>query len=200
MRYLIIVPLLILFGCGQQNQETETDTIVRDELPAVKQKGSEIAKQSFNTLSSNLKQALGEGGVSYALKFCNAEAMPLTDSLSRQTGIDIRRASHRARNPTNRADSLEMESIREFLRNIANNEEPEPITYRSKETYVFHAPIIINNGLCLNCHGQPGSDISEQNLTLINKLYAEDQATGFALGDLRGIWSIEFPKAAIDSL
>ncbi|NGP76554.1 DUF3365 domain-containing protein [Balneolaceae bacterium YR4-1] len=200
MRNCFILFFLLLFGCGHPNGETGTETLARKDLPAVKQKGSEITGQAFNTLSSNLKQAMSEGGVAYALEFCNVKAIPLTDSLSQYTGIEIRRSSHRPRNPRNRADSLEMKSIREFMARIEQNEEPEPITYRSKNTYIYHAPIKINNGLCLNCHGQPGTDISEQNLALINKLYTEDQATGFSIGDLRGIWSIEIPKTVIDSL
>lgn len=199
MRYFVFLTLLVLFGCGQQKQES-SESAVREGLPAVKGLGSDISKQAFNTLSSNLKQAMNKGGIAYALEFCNVEAIPLTDSLSRQTGIDIRRASHRPRNPMNRANSLEMKSIKEYLANIENDQEPEPITYRLKDKYVYHAPIRINNGLCLNCHGQPGTDISEENLSLINELYAEDQAKGFAMGDLRGIWSIEIPIAVVDSL
>ncbi len=199
MRYLSLIVILLLIGCAQQ-QESTTDTAVREDLPAVKQKGMEITKEAFGTLSSNLQQAMSDGGVSHALKFCNVNAIPLTDSLSEQAGIDIRRASHLPRNPLNEADSLEMESIREYLAKIENNKAPEPLTYRSGNAFIYHAPIRINNGLCLNCHGQPGSDITEENLALINNLYSEDRAIGFEMGDLRGIWSIRIPKAAIDSL
>ena len=200
MRYFSFLLILVLIGCAQQQQKTTPDTAVREDLPAVRQKGMEITKEAFGTLSNNLQQAMSEGGVSYALKFCNVEAIPLTDSLSEQTGTDIRRASHLPRNPLNEADSLEMESIREYLAKIKNNEALEPLTYRSGNAFIYHAPIRINNGLCLNCHGQPGSDITDDNLALINKLYSEDRATGFEMGDLRGIWSIRIPKSAIDSL
>ncbi len=200
MRYITILLMLILTGCGQQKQETTADTAIREDLPAVREKGMEISKKAFGTLSGNLQQAVSEGGVSYALKFCNVEAIPLTDSLSEQSGIEIRRASHRPRNPANEADSLEMETIKKYLAKIENNEDPAPITYRYKKSFIYHAPIRINNGLCLSCHGQPGSDITEENLSVINELYPKDRATGFNMGDLRGIWSIRFPEAALDSL
>ena len=200
MRYLTLLFVIMLFGCRQQKQEPPPDSAVREDLPAVRQKGMEITKQAFGTLSSNLKQALEEGGVPYALKFCNIEAMPLTDSLSKRYGVELRRVSHRPRNPSNKADSLEMESIRQYRASIADNEELKPFTFRYEDAFLYHAPIQINSGLCLNCHGQPGTDISDQNLKVINELYPQDEATGFSMGELRGIWSIKFPKAAIDSL
>ncbi|MDX1585620.1 MAG: DUF3365 domain-containing protein, partial [Balneolaceae bacterium] len=133
-------------------------------------------------------------------KFCNVEAIPLTDSLSRNAGIEIRRASHRPRNPLNEADSLEMQTINAYLEQLENEQPLDPVTYRLGDDYIYHAPIRITNALCLNCHGQPGSDISEEHLAIINELYTNDKATGFEMGDLRGIWSIRFPKSAVDSL
>lgn len=200
MRIFIAAILLVFIGCGQQKKETYQDLPVKEELPEAKQKGMDITKQAFGTLSSNLKQAMSKGGVSHALKFCNIEAMPLTDSLSDHYGVKIRRVSHKPRNPLNKADSLEMESIRKYRASIENEEELKPYTFRAEKAFIYHAPIRINNGLCLNCHGQPGTDISDQNMKVINKLYPQDKATGFSMGELRGIWTIRFPEAAIDSL
>lgn len=200
MRYTIFLLMVAFIGCGQQQNNTSHELPVKEELPAVRQKGMEITKQAFGTLSSNLKMAMGEGGVSHALKFCNIEAMPLTDSLSDHFGVEIRRVSHQPRNPLNEADSLEMKSIREYQSSIENDEELKPYTFRAEDVFIYHAPIQINNGLCLNCHGQPGTDISDQNLKVINELYPQDKATGFSMGELRGIWTIRFPEAAIDTL
>jgi hypothetical protein len=61
----------------------------------------------------------------------------------------------------------------------------------------FFAPIVLNNALCLNCHGEAGKDISAESLTLIRQHYPQDEATGFKLGDLRGAWRIDFPLAKL---
>jgi hypothetical protein len=58
---------------------------------------------------------------------------------------------------------------------------------------VFYAPIVIPMDTCLQCHGEPGRDITEANLALIRSLYPDDAATGFRLGQLRGLWKVTFP-------
>jgi hypothetical protein len=57
----------------------------------------------------------------------------------------------------------------------------------------FYAPIVIANPLCLQCHGTPEKDIAPATLEAIQKHYPKDQATGYQLGDLRGLWSVTFP-------
>ena len=47
--------------------------------------------------------------------------------------------------------------------------------------------------LCLACHG---SEIVPDVADRISELYPEDRATGFAVGDLRGVFWVEFPAAA----
>ena len=62
-----------------------------------------------------------------------------------------------------------------------------------RSTVAFYAPIKVQD-LCLNCHGQPGTDIKAADYDLIKKLYPEDEAVGYKSGDLRGMWSIRFEK------
>jgi len=193
MRLLLCIFFVLLISCENQSDKQQTiDNIVTIDTTAVIEEGRAISKAAFNTLSSNLKQAMEEGGVEFALKFCNLEAMPLTDSLSSNYGIELRRASHQPRNPVNRADSLEMKTIVEYLSQIKEKGELKPVTYVRDKTIYYHAPIRITNQLCLNCHGKRGTDIAESDFETIQELYPEDEATGFEMGQLRGIWSIDF--------
>lgn len=200
MRLLSLILLVSLTGCSQQQEASSFEKPVAEELPLIAEEGSKITGRTFSTLSSNLQQALKDSGVSYALSFCNAEAMPLTDSLSENFGVEIRRASHRPRNQDNRADSLELASIQKYISALEAGGELKPYTYSTKTGAIFHAPIRIAGELCLNCHGRPGDDISEKDMETINNLYPKDEATDFAVGELRGIWSVSFPKAYVDSL
>ena len=196
MRLILSVMLLLfmLSGCKQKSETSTQNQPTAENLPEVKKEGAEITGQAFTTLSSNLQQALSEGGVSSALEFCNIQAMPLADSLSKNYGVEIRRASHQPRNPDNRADSLEAVSIKKYINALEANGELKPYTYRTRNSFIYHAPIRITGQLCLNGHGSPGIDISEKDMEVIRELYPEDEATGFSQGDLRGIWAIEFPK------
>lgn len=192
-RLLPLLMISILIGCtSPRERQTEADIAAID-TSSVVSKGKSITEDAFQTLSSNLMGAMQEGGFEYALQFCKVEALPLTDSLSTHYNVQVRRATHRPRNASNSADSLEMETIRNYIAQLNTQEELTPVLYRSDDQIIYHAPIVINNGLCLNCHGDPGSDIQQERLEMIGELYPDDKATGFDMGELRGIWSVEFP-------
>lgn len=197
-----LLPLLFVFlmgyGCQSDSDKPKTNGLAFD-TTAVIQEGRKIARATFQTLNSNLQNAISVGGITHALQFCSAEAIPLTDSLSAHHNVSIRRASHKPRNPYNTADLLEAYVIKKYIDKLESNKELQPVTYANKNSITFHAPIIITNQLCLNCHGQPGKDISESNLATIQELYPEDQATGFSMGELRGVWTIRFPASDFDS-
>lgn len=198
MRLLLILMIIYFTGCAQKSDTEETDKTTEIDTTAVVREGKQITKAAFATLSSNLQQALSDGGVENALKFCNVEAMPLTDSLSTNYDVKISRVSHRPRNPANRADSLEMTTIKTYLEHIRQQTELNPEVYSEAKRIIYHAPIRINNPLCLNCHGKVGTDITETDLQTIKKLYPKDQAIGFSMGDLRGIWTVKFPADYFD--
>lgn len=194
MRPTFLAFLVLLLGCGpQEDHQNSRSADAKFDTTAVIAKGQEISQAAFQALSRNLQQAMKEGGVQNALEFCNVRAMPLTDSLASHYGIKLRRASHQPRNPGNRADSLEMETIKDYLQELEQGGELEPVTYTDNNTITYHAPIRIPGQLCLNCHGKPGTDIAQSDIETIRKLYPEDEATGFEMGELRGIWSIQFP-------
>ena len=197
MRYLSLFIFLLLLGCVPKEKEKTTSTSMPDTSVVVAE-GQKIAKAAFGTLSSNLGKAMAEGGVPHALQFCNVEAMPLTDSLSSSYGLQLERVSHRPRNPDNRADSLEMATIKQYLSNIEQGKQIQPAVYKLEDKIAYHAPIRITNDLCLNCHGRVGTDITGQSIKVLQELYPEDEATGFEMGDLRGIWAIEFPRSYFD--
>lgn len=193
MRIIFLFKFLILFlGCTHQSENQKSVPEITVDNESVVEEGGEITVTAFQTLSTNLQSALNEGGVKYAIEFCNLEAMSLTDSLASHNGKKLRRASHQPRNPLNLADSLEMLSIQKYLDNLEAGGELPTFTYAMEYTISYHAPIRISNQLCLNCHGKPGVDIKASDLEIIQELYPTDEATDFGMGELRGIWSITF--------
>jgi hypothetical protein len=51
--------------------------------------------------------------------------------------------------------------------------------------------------MCLSCHGSVGKDIAPETTAKLTQLYPQDLATGYALGDLRGMWSLRLPKKEV---
>ena len=167
-------------------------------LNAAVQRGKAIAAETFSLLSSNLQSAIQSGGVSNALPFCSLAASPLTAGMAGKHGVTLRRVTHKRRNPAGRADATERAILNQFATALTRTNPPPPlVTNLTTGTVTFFAPIVLNNELCLKCHGEPGKDISSENVALIAHLYPQDEATGFKLGQLRGAWRIDIPLASL---
>lgn len=205
-RYLTIIALastLMIWGCDEDTkptQQTEADTEKVTETPVTDPNeeylklGADASAQMQKVLGGNLKAALDSAGVPHALTFCNVNATKLADSLSTQLGLEISRVTHKPRNPNDMANTYELELIAQYQQQVANKEIPEPQIHEEDGQKVFYAPIMIAGPLCLKCHGVPDQDIAASDFIILNMLYPEDKATGFALGDLRGMWKVKFPK------
>lgn len=158
-------------------------------------RGRQVAEAAFKELSGNLQQAIAKGGFTNAIEFCSAKAMPLTLAVAQKEGVKLARVSHRPRNPINAADAHEQALIKSFQELSVGAAAPKPVVEPGPDGgTIFYAPIVITNPLCLNCHGEPAKEIAADTLAAISKRYPKDQATGFKMNDVRGLWRIEFPK------
>jgi hypothetical protein len=202
-----VLPVVLLAGCSKQAGGTRaTATAISPEISpeieqAAVQRGKAIAAETFSLLSSNLQSAIQSGGISNALPFCSIAASPLTAGMADKHGVTLRRVTHKPRNPSGKADAAELKILESFDAALAasqsTNPPPPVVTQFTSEQVTFFAPIVLNNDLCLSCHGEPGKDIAPADLAVIQKLYPRDEATGFKLGQLRGAWRIDFPMETL---
>lgn len=163
-----------------------------------RERGQAVVLEAFGLLSSNLTAALNRGGVSNALQFCSVQATPLTASIAGTNAFTVRRLSHRARNPLNKAGAAELAILDDFRASLALGKPALPKVHTNElGGATFFAPIVLNNPLCLSCHGRPGQDIKPPDLALLQKLYPNDEATGFTIGELRGLWRVDFQAEAL---
>ena len=189
---LAAISFLIIFtscdNSGKKVNGQTGETIVRADVDYLNE-GREIAETTFKVLSANLQNAMAEGGIENALSYCNVNAMPLTDSLSKHYNVTIKRVSDKTRNPLNAPTKEEQKVINDYLEKVENRKTVLEKGDNNKRT--FYAPIT-TKGLCLNCHGTVGKTMLPENYEKIKMLYPNDKAIGYNEGDLRGIWSIEF--------
>ena len=164
------------------------------------ERGKFIVAETFSVLSSNLQSAMVSGGLSNALPFCALAASPLTASVATRHGVALRRITHKPRNPAARADVVETAILDGFRAALVSGTPAPPFaTNLLAGQATFFAPIALNNGLCLKCHGEAGKDIAAESLAIVQRHYPQDEATGFKLGDLRGAWRIDFPLAKLEN-
>lgn len=181
--------LVIILGVNALHAATEVSSDLAPRAQAA------IA-ETFGTLSQNLMKALQEGGVRQAVPFCQENAAGLVKPIAEKHGLRIQRVSHQARNPANRATEAEIALIQTFTQAIAEGRPLTPkIVPQPDGAQVFYTPILIAADACLKCHGIPGDTMSTADHDFIRTLYPKDAATGFKLGDLRGLWKLTFPKS-----
>ncbi len=194
-RPLLCLIVLLLAGLAAALAADANPQTAADEQ-ALRERGQRIVGRAFAALSGELMRAMAAGGVTNALPVCAEKAGPLLASAAEVEGVTLRRVAARHRNPANAPDELERRILERFATAIADGTPPTPVLQADTDGRVtFFAPIVLNNPLCLRCHGTPGRDILPDHLALIRSLYPEDRATGFALNDLRGLWRVDFPPA-----
>ena len=129
-----------------------------------------------------------------AVSYCNTAALPLTSEISKAEGVQIKRTSHKVRNPLNSPSASELLILHKFQDNLDAGVPLAPVVQLDQEGVPnYYAPILIDKK-CLVCHGTLDQELSKTADSIIKSHYPKDLATGFKEGDLRGIWSISFSK------
>lgn len=177
--------LLVLFATTGALAETPRD-------PAAE--GPVIVAEAFARLSGALAEAIANGGPQNALPVCSEKAPAIAKEVGTVHGVTLRRATLRARNPKNLATDAERAILESFSGTLEKKETPKARVERHADgSRSFYAPIILQNALCLQCHGKPGNEVAPATLEAIRKRYPQDEATGYSLGELRGLWHVVFP-------
>ncbi len=148
-------------------------------------RGAALLAPFKTELQEALRTGLAQGTVE-AIAACQIRAPAISQALSRDD-IRVGRSSDRLRNPANIPPQW-VDSILETY--IARNSDRSPrIVALTDKRSGYVEPILVQP-LCLTCHGEalvPGVALQ------INELYPEDRAVGYRVGDLRGVFWVEFP-------
>ena len=179
----LILPVLLL-----------STTVSDDELETYRAKGDQITDAAQSVLLRELTAAMKAGGPPNAVAYCNSRAQLIMDSVSEAEGVWVRRTTDRTRNL--RDEQMNEREIEAFSRlRSALQEGGKPITMVDDEgmTIEYYRPILIKEP-CLACHGTPGETIADETMEVIKDAYPNDQATGYKVGDLRGMWHLTFKR------
>lgn len=185
-RFLLFIIFSSFFSCHSGLTETQKKEYSN--------KGKEIAQETMKELAGNLMKQMQLGGTKVAVPFCNVAAYPLTNKIANKYDVSIKRTSLKIRNPKNNPNKEEKKILKKYLTSLKQKEKLTPVIQKENDKKVhFYAPIILQKK-CLACHGTVGKEVTKQTDSIIKSYYPNDRATGFKVGDLRGIWSITFNK------
>lgn len=157
------------------------------------EEGLNFAMQTQKVLAENLMNEIKTKGTVHAVTFCSAKAYPLTDSMALALNAQIKRVSDKPRNPNNKANQQEAAYIAKSKEFLEKGEHVKPEMTEINGRMVGYYPIITNQ-LCLQCHGGQGEEVISETLLQIEDLYPNDQAIGYKVNELRGIWVVEMDK------
>ena len=195
MRYIgsltLVVFMIAFVSCKKTDKKQNSKEEEKVALEAAMQKGNQLVKMTFESISGKLKSTIVEKGAVEAIQYCNVEAVPLTTALE-EDGIKISRTSTNFRNPNNAPNKESRAILAKYAENKANGVESKSIVQKGENGNIHYYKPIYMKALCLNCHGDAGSNVSEEVVSQLNKLYPQDKAMGYKLDDLRGAWHIEF--------
>ena len=160
----------------------------KDLLHATRWAGDSLTATADSLLRRTLARELAAGGVARAAAFCRPETYPFVDSLAGVLKATVRRVSERPRNPASKFPLLPEEMRTDTTRTI---------TRPSQEVFFYQRPIVLNDKLCLRCHGEIGKDILAADYAIIKQQFPQDQATGYKLGQQMGAWQLSLRRDGV---
>lgn len=178
-------------GCSEGEGASGGDGVSGAAVEAAEARAAEAAQDLVGTLLPELQGAMESGGVAAAIGVCAERAQELTAEVQgRHEGVRIRRTALRVRNPVNAPVDWErawMEGAVGGEREIAPASEVG-VDEEGRGELRYLQPLVMGE-LCLKCHG-PVEGIDPGVRAVLAERYAEDEAVGFALGELRGVVSV----------
>lgn len=142
-------------------------------------------------LASRLMAAMKEGGPEKAIEVCKVASPEIEKSLSGEA--QVLRVSQKPRNPEHRASEVESMVLDLWSARLKEGKPIGAVVVPTETGRVVMAPIQISGEMCLSCHGI-GEQIKPETAAALKKAYPNDEATGYALNDLRGAFVARFTK------
>ncbi|MGE0485116.1 MAG: DUF3365 domain-containing protein [Gammaproteobacteria bacterium] len=161
-------------------------TALADDAAALLETGAAAVAPFKQRLMATLSAALAEGAPA-AVERCHLEA-PALAAASAPAGPRVGRTSDRLRNPDNGAPSWVAPLLAAYVEGRAAPVPRAVAVDAARWGYV--EPIVVKPP-CLTCHG---TALDDAVAAAIRQRYPADRATGYAVGDLRGVFWAELPR------
>jgi hypothetical protein len=157
-----------------------------------------MSKTFATELQSTLLAAIEAGGPAHAISVCKHDA-PEIAARQASDGWTLSRTALRVRNPANAPSSWQRDVLLTWQEQIEAGKVDDlaslewfDIVEGASGKQLRYMRAIPLGGVCLACHG-PVDQLSAEVQTALAQQYPEDQATGFAVGELRGAFVVMGP-------
>ncbi|MFZ5628388.1 MAG: Tll0287-like domain-containing protein [Spirochaetota bacterium] len=183
---LLATSLLVLTGCGKKPLAEEqalrfAAATMQDVLPGM-----------IKTLQEKVTKEGAAAAVPFCREFAPSYGKEKTGEWAAKARAELgassfrfRRVSVKNRNPNNAPETRQAEILQQW-----ESGQIKPAFYQAEGKFYTMHPIRVAQPLCLSCHGDAAT-LDKKAAAEIAKLYPQDKATGYKLGDLRGAFITE---------
>jgi hypothetical protein len=172
-------------------------------LASVRKIGESAIDRSALRLLAEVSGALTKSGAPGAVEHCRIRAEDATNPPDQSREPRLKRTSRRLRNAANVPDAAEEQALALVEQMLAKSGKVPPVLIQEVATigggfaWRVSKPILIRP-MCLACHGDPAQQDAELRAVLAAR-YPDDAATGYKVGDWRGLFSATVTPAHLSS-
>jgi len=174
-------------GSAAASSTTEGTATISEESRA---RAATLVGELKKSLLGAVTAALNEGAPK-AIEACHAMAPALTAAVARE-GAVVGRATRKPRNPANAASGWQADALSHFEQLVASGTPLAGATFTRMldgGRAAYAEPLVIAE-VCTTCHG---TQVADDVKAVLAEKYPADQATGYVVGDLRGVAWVELP-------
>lgn len=162
------------------------------EVAEIRDVGERAINRLGVTLVNEVTVAVAKSGAEKAIDVCHLKALPLTGEIvaGMPRIMSVKRTSLRLRNPANAPDAADTLALARVAKDIQSGILPKVLVQRierpgTKPEWRVYRPIGVAQQ-CVTCHG-PRELLAPDVLARLEKRYPEDEATGYTVGQWRGL-------------
>ncbi len=182
--FLSVLLTTLLTGCGADEGWSRLEQSLTAEQEQQSRRAVQARDAMFKQLFAQLQGAMKAGGPAKAIGVCRTAAPEIAAAVGSEHKLTIGRTALKLRNPANAAP--------DWAKTYVEKQSAEPVQLAHADgRFAALLPIHLKLG-CLGCHG-PSEEIQPAVRQALAEQYPDDQATGFAKGDLRGWFWVEVP-------
>ena len=194
MNHILLSAMATLFAAGALAAEPPAaPAAAAPTANPLAEEAKSLVKEFAGTLKGELEAAMKAGGPTKAVSICQDRAPAIAKDIATRSGWEVGRVSLKTRNPQlDTPDAWEQQVLTRFDQRQAAGEPVDTMAFAEvvqvDGTKQFRFMKAIPTGEpCLACHG---STITPEVAAALDQAYPEDQARGYAVGDVRGAVSL----------
>jgi hypothetical protein len=205
---ILLIPLVISCnpekvdtkGVQKELKEQKIKKVSEGEIISLSESiGEQIISKVQTEISFKLDSALKNGNFDSALKYCKLSNYPLVSRFEKEYELELTRTtfSNKWRNAKSTPDAYQIQILDAYSYNLENEIPSFNNVQEKDEKILFNAPILLNQQVCLRCHGTVGKDLTQKEYQTILAQYPQDKSINHKMNDFLGMWALKFSKRAI---